>query len=519
MCANIYIRMSDFHHYDDNFASHFNSEEFGLLSPEQQEQHLHREGNSERTRSVSMNGENDITNGGIIPEGSYDEGHNDSSREVGTSAANASPNLDNKKGSKPKRTRATGEALDFLKKEFEANPNPTSQRRKKISELTGLPEKNVRIWFQNRRAKLRKSGQAKGGMGELADTATGMMTYDASEECPAYFDKIPLNINNNYYFIDICSITVGSWNRMKSGALRRENLPTIRDLSNLSPISINQIMSNATDMMVLISKKNFEINYFFSAMANNTKILFRIFFAINSVVNCSLTLEASDIMDSGSRKENDDEHESNDDLGNRGGNGDDGSSDNGAGSIGELKVTVSRPPNFAVYFLDSTDEGINNQWSICEDFSEGRQVNDAFIGGSNMPHSLKGSQSSLKFMNSLIVDYNSTNQILPPPPMNSQNQGIVEPQPVTLQPPSQTFFDQYDAANDILSLNRDTSGINVGANRDTTHMNDDKVDSDTHNDNGTHTANLLSLPQDSQIPNIPDFFKNPSELHDEHRWL
>lgn len=511
--------MSEYHHYDENFASHFNSEEFGLLSPEQQEQVLHRNGNSQHTRPLPMSDENVMAHGGMMREDSYDENqhNNDSGREAAIATPGA--NSENKKGSKPKRTRATGEALDFLKREFDNNPNPTSQRRKKISELTGLPEKNVRIWFQNRRAKLRKSGQTKGGLSDIADTATGMMSYDGTDDCPAYFDKIPLNINNNYYFIDICSITVGSWNRMKSGALRRENMPTIRDLSNLSPISINQIMSNATDLMVLISKKNFEINYFFSAMANNTKILFRIFFAISSVVNCSLTLEASDMIDAGAHKENDDEHDSNDDHVNNGGNEEGGSNSNGTGSVGELKLTVSRPPNFAVYFLDASDEGINNQWSICEDFSEGRQVNDAFVGGSNMPHALKGSQSSLKFMNSLIVDYNSTNQILPPPPISTQSQGIVEPQPLALQHPSQTFFDQYDAANDILSLNRDTGGINGETNRDTTHTSEGKIGSDTHNDHENHTANLLSLPHDAQIPNIPDFFKNPSELQDEHRWL
>lgn len=510
--------MADSHQYEENFASHFTSEEFDLLSPEQQEQQMHNDNNPQNARYLNMNGGNDSHSSHLMPDGSHDEDHrnSDNGKGRGTSAATTGSSTESKKGSKPKRTRATGEALDFLKKEFETNPNPTSQRRKKISELTGLPEKNVRIWFQNRRAKLRK---AKGGAADMTEAASGAINYDGSEECPAYFDRIPLNINNNYYFIDVCSITVGSWNRMKSGALRKENLPTIRDLSNLSPISINQIMSNATDLMVLISKKNFEINYFFSAMANNTKILFRIFFAISSVVNCSLTLEASDIIDPGKPHENDEDHESNDDHWNRNGSEEGSSKDNGTQSIGELKLTVSRPPNFAVYFLDVSDEGTNNQWSICEDFSEGRQVNDAFVGGSNMPHALKGSQSSLKFMNSLIMDYNSTNQILPPPQISSQTQGIIEPQPIALQPPSQAFFDQYDAANDILSLNRDATGIEEAVDRNNNDIDDGKANPDAHDDHDAHTGNLLSLPNDPQIPNMPDFFRNPSELQDDHRWL
>lgn len=62
---------------------------------------------------------------------------------------------------------------------------------------------------------------------------------------------------------------------------------------------------------------------------------------------------------------------------------------------------------------DLIDPNLNNQWSICDDFSEGRQVNDAFVGGSNIPHTLKGLQKSLRFMNSLILDYKSSNEILP----------------------------------------------------------------------------------------------------------
>lgn len=510
--------MSGYHHYDETFDSHFNTD-FNILSPQQQEKQQHRTEGPEQqlhthepnpgmnakpitlAHDSSIQGNSQHTNS-LISDMAFEDNIRNSEPTTSTNQGDA----EDKKNSKPKRTRATGEALDILKKEFDMNPNPTSQRRKKLSELTGLPEKNVRIWFQNRRAKLRKGDrrglrEESGGIDSSA--ISGLLPYDNSSECTTFFDRIPLNINNNYYFIDICSITVGSWNRMKSGALRKDNLITIKDLSNLSPISINEIMSNATDLMVLISKKNFEINYFFSAMANNTKILFRIFFPINSVLNCSLTLETDDIIDSGTQPDvNEDEDTNENPITN------DDNCDEISNRFGELKLTVSRPPNFAVYFLDASDDGSNNQWSICEDFSEGRQVNDAFVGGSNIPHALKGSQNSLKFMNSLILDYNSTNQIIPPPPsITTQPPAIMGPEPLSLhQQGSHTFFDHYDAANDMLNLQRDPSTTNETAGRDNNHH--EQANSD-----------LLSLPHESQLPNIPDFFKNPPELADDNRWL
>lgn len=481
--------------YDDNFSTRF-PQDLSLLSGQGADSHETHEGPISGSKDQS--GLEEIS--GIV---SFPNSTSTSPQEDRKSLT--TPANNDNSNSKPKRTRARGEALDILKKEFETNPNPTSQRRKKLSEMTGLPEKNVRIWFQNRRAKLRKDDRAGirdgsgggGGGGDSVSEGTGF--YYDNGESSVLFDQIRLNINNNYYFIDICSITVGSWNRMKSGALRKSNWPTVKDLSNLSPISINEIMSNATDLMVLISKKNFEINYFFSAMANSTKILFRIFFPINSVVNCSLSLETNDIIE----PKNPDQQED-----------DNGEPSNEDGEkLGELKINVSRPPNFAVYFLEAPDEATNNQWSICEDFSEGRQVNDAFIGGSNLPHALKGLPNSLRFMNSLILDYNSTNQIIPPPPPQPF---VMDSNPLSMHHPSATaptpFFDQYDdTANDVLGLEKDpTTTIKDAGSHNS---------SDNNLNMGNDGSNLLSLSHDSQLQGLPDFFKSPPELTDDTRWL
>lgn len=264
----------------------------------------------------------------------------------------------------------------------------------------------------------------------------------------ALFDNIPLNINKDYYLMDICSLTVGTWNRMKSGSLTKKKLKLVKNLRNLSPRSINDIMSNMTDFLVIISKKNFEINYFFSATTKNNNILFRVFFAIDSITNCSLSLESDDIINSNHNTH--DNNSNSNQASSKSSRGSDSKrsiqnlADMNGNEFGELKITVDKSPNFAVYFSEDKLMESTNQWSICEDFSEGKQVNDAYIGGSNLPHVLKGLQDSLRFMNSLILDYKSTNQVLPPAPpvIPLNNPNFTTNNPLLL-----------DTLNDTLPLN------------------------------------------------------------------
>ncbi|AMD20050.1 HCL101Wp [Eremothecium sinecaudum] len=411
---------------------------------------------------------------------------------------------------KSKRTRATGEALELLKKEFDVNPNPNAQNRKRISEQTGLPEKNVRIWFQNRRAKYRKSDRTFNQR-----TAATDMNRFGSISVTVEYDKVPLNINENYYFLDVNSLTVGSWKRLKSGNLHSESFPSIKSMSNLSPTSINTIMSNATDLIVLISKKNFEINYFFSAIANNTKILFRIFFPINSIVNCSL-IKHSDSM----KKDQDDSSsvvpETTSDT----------------DHVCELKLNVSKPPKFAVYFSDMNDELTTNQWSICEDFSEGRQVSDAYVGGSNFPHILTGLDRSIEFMNSWILEFNNAFTVMQPSQPQPQHLNHHQPHHLLHHQSQQPSSHPEDPAQTMVlqpesnSLAQSSFFRNYGS-----HSTDDILDiQGTDQYESTHTTNteftssvaatvganfLAGHLAETQIPKTPDFLNQHPELHND----
>lgn len=55
---------------------------------------------------------------------------------------------------KRKRSRVTPDQLVQLERIFVADRSPTAARRREISELLGMQERQTQIWFQNRYALL-----------------------------------------------------------------------------------------------------------------------------------------------------------------------------------------------------------------------------------------------------------------------------------------------------------------------------------------------------------------------------
>ncbi|SMN18790.1 similar to Saccharomyces cerevisiae YDL106C PHO2 Homeobox transcription factor [Maudiozyma saulgeensis] len=322
--------------------------------------------------------------------------------------SNISSNDHNHRDTSPtrsKRKRVQPEALRLLKSLYRTTSHPSIKQRKELSRKVNMSERSVTVWFQNRRANTKKKQRLaqekkqrrKGDNKKFASDSDDSSNDDSDSlsdisdegEKLGSFDQVPLDINMNYNLIDINIISVGSWNRRKTGIISNDGQERVKEMRNLSPDSIYGILEDETDMIVLISKKNQEINYFFCAPSENGKILFRMFYPIRIVSNCTLTLESDTDLRSNKETVN----------------------------IGELKLDLDKPPTFAVHYSNSNNPDIQNlpnqnQWSLCGDFSDGRQVNDAYVGGSNMPHCLKGLQSSLIYMNSLILEQKAARSTL-----------------------------------------------------------------------------------------------------------
>lgn len=282
-----------------------------------------------------------------------------------------------------KRTRASGEVLELLVLEFSKNQNPLPDQRKDISERTNMSEKAVRIWFQNRRAKLRKAERmglpanpAPNGKSGAPSTFSNLGSSIHSSRSNSNTSvlalktqavQIPVEVNKKYCFVDCTSLSVGSWQRIKSGS-HDTSLP--QTLVNLAPFTLNAAMAHV-DLMVILSRRNQEINYFFLAVSNNTRILFRIFYPLSSIIQCLL-------LDNNINKESN-----------------------------ELRLSLSRKPRFSVFFFDSANSNLN-QWSICDDFSEAQQVSNAVYaaGGNSTPHVLVGPKHALLYLKSLITEHN-----------------------------------------------------------------------------------------------------------------
>ncbi|XP_068429051.1 homeobox protein engrailed-1-B-like [Clinocottus analis] len=68
------------------------------------------------------------------------------------------------KEDKRPRTAFTAEQLQRLKTEFQVNRYITEQRRQSLAQELGLNESQIKIWFQNKRAKIKKASGFKNGL-------------------------------------------------------------------------------------------------------------------------------------------------------------------------------------------------------------------------------------------------------------------------------------------------------------------------------------------------------------------
>ncbi|KAG5859377.1 homeodomain-containing protein [Encephalitozoon hellem] len=71
------------------------------------------------------------------------------------------------------RKRTTKAQLKVLEETFETNIRPDANMRKKLGEQLGMTPRSVQVWFQNRRAKIKKLTQKKMMQQENTDNTKG----------------------------------------------------------------------------------------------------------------------------------------------------------------------------------------------------------------------------------------------------------------------------------------------------------------------------------------------------------
>ncbi|KZV64727.1 homeobox-domain-containing protein [Peniophora sp. CONT] len=85
------------------------------------------------------------------------------SRHSSTTSSRGSKNGGGPEKEKRKRSRVTPDQLVHLERFFAMDRSPTAARRREISQLLGMQERQTQIWFQNRRAKAKLlDGKVKG---------------------------------------------------------------------------------------------------------------------------------------------------------------------------------------------------------------------------------------------------------------------------------------------------------------------------------------------------------------------
>ncbi|GME68298.1 unnamed protein product [[Candida] boidinii] len=460
-----------------------------------------------------------------------------------------------------RRSRASGDILTLLVHEFNKNSNPSTSTRKAISNKTGMSERSVRIWFQNRRAKARKieklsqndNNSANGGANRRSSTESSSK-FLGGKKAQSFSSfqnqqKLPISINEKYSLIDCISVSVGPWQRIKSGYL---NGAILKNLHNLSPRLLNNLMLT-TDLLIILSKRDNELNYFFSGVFQNEKVLFRIFFPLANILNCSLinnqtqqtittnysnntastTTTSNNGLADGEASTNSNpsstaaatasgstaldrtaSNTTNDVIGaatsskvagntstNTSPNNTDTSPDNVSGNQrnslyndefdypehSQLRLQLTSPPKFAVYFLrdPTTGQENANQWSICEDFSEDQQVVSAYVGegGTKIPHILTGDLDYLQYLNSWIVSYNQYHSAHQ---NNQLSQQFISQQIDDLilrNNSNKSPMNDNNSNSNQQQQHHNSSTLNLNDNMNTLHLNNTQNNNINHNNN------------------------------------
>ena len=88
-------------------------------------------------------------------------------RKIKKKDKTVNPNPSATPDEKRPRTAFSSEQLARLRKEFDENRYLNEDRRRALANELGLNETQIKIWFQNKRAKLKKASGSKGDLAKM----------------------------------------------------------------------------------------------------------------------------------------------------------------------------------------------------------------------------------------------------------------------------------------------------------------------------------------------------------------
>ncbi|XP_078389361.1 homeobox protein goosecoid-like [Cetorhinus maximus] len=124
------------------------------------------------------------------PSHHYCPGHTGASRPTAMSQLGLHFLAQAQKRRRRHRTVFTEQQLRDLETLFNKTSYPDSGSREKLARTTHLSEETIKVWFKNRRAKMRK--QKKPLLGQL-DSSSEFSGTDAMDKCPKQCTATPMH--------------------------------------------------------------------------------------------------------------------------------------------------------------------------------------------------------------------------------------------------------------------------------------------------------------------------------------